>query len=582
MSLFPTPTISMRGRSSTFALAHSIAAAASLALASTALAAEPAPSPITVPPQGPGTPEDHQVPPLPAFDWGNDPGEPDPADRRIAVFEPETGAELIVDGAREPGDLPDDPRYEPDSLYPPFDPPPGAVAKSPSALVAEPNTSAFPWRTIVQLRISNGTDRWSCTGETVGPFQILTAAHCLYGHQWLVGYSGWATEVIAYPGQTDVLAPTGVPEFPYGEARGILFRIDARWQVVPNPGSDWGMITLDRRAGDRVGWMARSSTVGSSIHYAGYPKEGPYSSLNQVIQHGYDAGNVTLALADTTYFSGNVYGGMSGGPSWRVAAGPIDFLVGNHSGKALGVAADSKLTNAKRQDLNDWIASDTTYIPPVDRAEVFPDGPINAYPSTIVRGHDLDVDVALVNMGYVHSGAITVRFYLRGQFPPTPAGTYLIGTRTLAGLGPMQRYQWTESMPISPTLPSGHYDFGWEIDATASEYDTTNNDGWLLARTISLESCVDADQDGYGTISSNTCPIHYQVDCDDANPAVHPGAPEIPGNGIDDNCNGTQQCGVVPAIPGASELGRAMAFAAPLLVLVPGGMFMRGRMRRMR
>lgn len=38
----------------------------------------------------------------------------------------------------------------------------------------------------------------------------------------------------------------------------------------------------------------------------------------------------------------------------------------------------------------------------------------------------------------------------------------------------------------------------------------------------------DADHDGHGS----------DVDCDDADPAVHPAAVETPGDGVDANCNG--------------------------------------------
>jgi hypothetical protein len=41
-------------------------------------------------------------------------------------------------------------------------------------------------------------------------------------------------------------------------------------------------------------------------------------------------------------------------------------------------------------------------------------------------------------------------------------------------------------------------------------------------------AAADADGDGY----------RWCDECDDGNPSVHPGAPEICGNGIDDNCNG--------------------------------------------
>ncbi|MGK4568336.1 MopE-related protein [Flavobacterium sp. 3HN19-14] len=68
---------------------------------------------------------------------------------------------------------------------------------------------------------------------------------------------------------------------------------------------------------------------------------------------------------------------------------------------------------------------------------------------------------------------------------------------------------------------------------------------------------ADTDGDGYGagvtvpfcTANGTTPPAGYSVnatDCNDNNPNVNPGMPEIPGNGIDDNCNGTTDTDAVP------------------------------------
>ncbi len=74
-----------------------------------------------------------------------------------------------------------------------------------------------------------------------------------------------------------------------------------------------------------------------------------------------------------------------------------------------------------------------------------------------------------------------------------------------------------------------------------------NNCDGQIDEGCSCYSYVDADGDGYGNPATATpvpCGegIPGQVgiggDCNDANPSIHPGATEICGNGIDDNCNG--------------------------------------------
>ncbi|MBS1746371.1 MAG: HYR domain-containing protein, partial [Bacteroidetes bacterium] len=49
---------------------------------------------------------------------------------------------------------------------------------------------------------------------------------------------------------------------------------------------------------------------------------------------------------------------------------------------------------------------------------------------------------------------------------------------------------------------------------------------------------ADNDGDGYGAGSPVACGVDNNSDCNDNNSSMHPGAVEICGNGIDDNCNG--------------------------------------------
>src|SRR5689334_24906936 len=80
----------------------------------------------------------------------------------------------------------------------------------------------------------------------------------------------------------------------------------------------------------------------------------------------------------------------------------------------------------------------------------------------------------------------------------------------------------------------------------------------------------DSDKDGYGnpavSVTANFPPYGYvsdHGDCNDNNPAIHPGANEIC-DGVDQNCNGAADDGVSP-IPayrdydgdGYGQIGRA-------------------------
>jgi hypothetical protein len=143
--------------------------------------------------------------------------------------------------------------------------------------------------------------------------------------------------------------------------------------------------------------------------------------------------------------------------------------------------------------------------------------------------------------------------YPRGQVKDagTPDGYAVKMTMTALGTAgqPLTSYPVSDNAAVYRTIDR-------RLDTSPStiaaiRYDLCRGDGQCSTHTITRPAApvqpgatptptplVDQDGDGYPSTT----------DCSDVNNTVHPGAPEIPGNGIDDDCSGGDQPGKVVAI----------------------------------
>ena len=103
------------------------------------------------------------------------------------------------------------------------------------------------------------------------------------------------------------------------------------------------------------------------------------------------------------------------------------------------------------------------------------------------------------------------------------------------------------SVSVPSSLSSGSYDLAIGIVSPYTDepillmpIQGRESSGWHPLSTITIgqeTTCTNNDNDGYGNPASTTC-THPELDCDDNNADINPGATEICGNGIDEDCNG--------------------------------------------
>jgi V8-like Glu-specific endopeptidase len=115
------------------------------------------------------------------------------------------------------------------------------------------DASNYPERIVGWLWSQDQKDQWStCSATLIGPYTVLTAAHCVYIHE----SGGWIKQMVFLPGLTDPeSAPFG--QFDWENInilKGYIDNFDGTNYGSAMPW-DLAVITLQEDAGNQLGWL---------------------------------------------------------------------------------------------------------------------------------------------------------------------------------------------------------------------------------------------------------------------------------------------------------------------------------------
>ncbi|MBI1920576.1 MAG: putative Ig domain-containing protein [Geobacter sp.] len=188
---------------------------------------------------------------------------------------------------------------------------------------------------------------------------------------------------------------------------------------------------------------------------------------------------------------------------------------------------------------------------------------VNATPIAVNPGDSVTVTAEVKNQGQWNAGASNVGIYLSMNANIDGSDTY-VGTISVPALA-VGASATVSGTFAAPMITSGVYYVGGIADANNSVAESGETNNVLAGNQIGIGMVnpplvwfKDADADGYSdgtTITQWSRPAGYKTvselaatsgDCNDNNASIHPGAVEIPLNGIDENCDGMTDDAATP------------------------------------
>jgi hypothetical protein len=303
--------------------------------------------------------------------------------------------------------------------------------------------------------------------------------------------------------------PLDRADFPYGVSKGTYFQTYFGWIDFQNIDLDFGLVSLDRRQGDRTGWMAWvPSEDPVSLNYSGYPVEQPYvpaSSFGQYV--GFDPGNVTSLTENRITLDAFTYGGHAGGPAWSFIDGARVVHGVLSTSDRQGVSGAKRLDSGTSDIISTVITEDESLRPPIPRPDLieytFPGAIKDVTPTIASPGVQLAVTWNILNIGFEPALDAALDFYLSAD-QSVSSSDFLIGSVDLGSANAFTYFANTSSFTVPADLPSGTYYLGWVARTSSIEYDTNDNTVVITSKPISISGGASCEIDVYEPNNSST------------------------------------------------------------------------------
>ena len=352
------------------------------------------------------------------------------------------------------------------------------------------NTYTFPFSAVVKLHQTDlDGKKWICSASVISEFHLLTAAHCIY--QYRRGYYDHE-KVYGFPAQTEVVGPDDWPDHPFGRVQAVKIRAFDPAEALTstkdvNPSYDQALITLDRPIGRVTGGFGQGddeyAASWSSHNMAGYPGD-THTGIFMYRKFAPSIAIDCIINCGTLWLQTQGEPGHSGGPLWVYENGGNRVQTAIHSARdgisSLGALLwDSAFVRDPWNWLEGWLAYDKANMQPELKPELIEDvtnsNRKDLLANTTTAGGAITVNWNAYNVGFAHTGRVTIRFYLSRDRSIRSNDT-LIGTVSVDnGLNANSLLFRQDTFSIPANQAAGTYHVGYTMGGTVSEYTLEDN-----------------------------------------------------------------------------------------------------------